>query len=176
MLNHFETTARIYIVQLIYPRSLLDKASVFPNSILFTPVLFSQVGCGCGFLSMLAADAEAARVIAIESSAIAKIAQQIVADNQLDNVVTIIRGKVEEVELPEGIKEVDIIIAEWVGHGLFIKNKLASLIFAREKWLAPDGHVFPDRCRLFIGGAEGALWREERYGFWNQVCCVHIAF
>ena len=119
---------------------------------------------------MLAADAEAARVIAIESSAIAKIAQQIVADNQLDNVVTIIRGKVEEVELPDGIQEVDIIIAEWVGHGLFSKNKLASLIFARDKWLAPDGLVFPDRCRLFIGGAEGALWREDRFGFWKQVC------
>ena len=50
--------------------------------------LFSQVGCGCGFLSMLAADAEASRVIGIESSAIAKIAQQIVADNQLDQVVS----------------------------------------------------------------------------------------
>ena len=121
---------------------------------------------------MLAADAEARRVIAIENSAFAKIAQQIVADNQLDNVVTIIRGKVEEVELPEEIKEVDIIIAEWVGHGLFPKNKLASLIFARDKWLAADGLVFPDRCRLFIGGAEGALWREERYGFWNQVFFV----
>ena len=121
---------------------------------------------------MLAADAEARRVIAIENSAFAKIAQQIVADNQLDNVVTIIRGKVEEVELPEEVKEVDIIIAEWVGHGLFPKNKLASLIFARDKWLAADGLVFPDRCRLFIGGAEGALWREERYGFWNQVFFV----
>ena len=141
---------------------------LWPRS--FSDILFSQVGCGCGFLSMLAADAEASRVIGIESSAIAKIAQQIVADNQLDNVVTIIRGKVEEVELPEDINEVDIIIAEWVGHGLFPKNKLASLIFARDKWLAPDGLVFPDRCRLFIGGAEGALWREQRYGFWNQVC------
>ena len=42
------------------------------------------------------------------------------------------------------MKEVDFIMAEWVGHGLFIKNKLASLIFAREKWLSPNGLVFPD--------------------------------
>ena len=118
---------------------------------------------------MLAADAEAARVIAIESSAIAKIAQQIVVDNQLDQVVTVLQAEVEVVELPFGIKEVDVIISEWVGHGLFRKNKLASLIFARDKWLAPNGLIFPDRVRLFIGGAEGALWREERYGFWNQV-------
>ena len=66
--------------------------------VLLVRQFFSQVGCGCGFLSMLAADAEARQVIAIESSAFAKIAQQIVADNQLDNVVTIIRGKVEEVQ------------------------------------------------------------------------------
>ena len=118
---------------------------------------------------MLAADAEASRVIAVESSAIAKIAQQIVADNQLDNVITVLRGKVEEVELPDGIKQVDIIISEWVGNGLFSKNKLASLIFARDKWLTPNGLVFPNRCRMFIGGAEGALWREERYRFWDQV-------
>ena len=112
---------------------------------------------------MLAADAEARRVIAIESSAFAKIAQQIVADNQLDNVVTIIRGKVKEVELPEDIKEVDIIIAEWVNHGRFPKNKLASLIFARYKWLALDirkslgsaglchAALLP-RCKLQLGG------------------------
>ena len=125
---------------------------------------------------MLAADAEAARVIAIESSAIAKNAQQIVVENQLDQVVTILRGEVDGVELPFGIKEVDVIISEWVGHGLFSKNKLASLIFARDKWLAPNGLIFPDRVRLFIGGAEGALWREERYGFWNQVqlSCVFV--
>ena len=78
-------------------------------------------------------------------------------------------AEVEEVELPFGIKEVDVIISEWVGHGLFSKNRLASLIFARNKWLAPNGLIFPDRVRLFIGGAEGALWREERYGFWDQV-------
>ena len=53
--------------------------------------------------------AEAARVIAIEKSAIAKIAQQIVVDNQLDQVVTVLRAEVEEVELPFGIKEVDVI-------------------------------------------------------------------
>ena len=82
---------------------------------------------------MLAAAAEAARVIAIEKSAIAKIAQQIVVDNQLDQVVTVLRAEVEEVELPFGIKEVDVIISEWVGHGLFSKNRLASPIFALNK-------------------------------------------
>jgi len=145
------------------------QAAILDNSHLFRGKVVLEVGCGCGLLSMLAADAEAARVIAIEKSAIAKIAQQIVVDNQLDQVVTVLRAEVEEVELPFGIKEVDVIISEWVGHGLFSKNRLASLIFARNKWLAPNGLVFPDRVRLFIGGAEGALWREERYGFWNQV-------
>merc|ERR1712013_122725 len=144
------------------------QAAILDNSHLFRGKVVLEVGCGCGLLSMLAADAEAARVIAIEKSAIAKIAQQIVVDNQLE-VVTVLRGEVEEVELPFGIKEVDVIISEWVGHGLFSKNRLASVIFARNKWLAPKGLVFPDRVRLFIGGAEGALWREERYGFWNQV-------
>lgn len=44
--------------------------------------------------------AGARHVYGIERSAIAEQAQQIVADNSYQNKVTIIRGKVEEVELP----------------------------------------------------------------------------
>ena len=38
------------------------------------------------------------------------------------------------------MKEVDFIMAEWVGHGLFIKNKLPFLFHAREKWLGVRHH------------------------------------
>ena len=44
--------------------------------------------------------AGAAHVYGVEMSAIADQAREIVADNGLDNIVTIIKGKVEDVELP----------------------------------------------------------------------------
>lgn len=48
-------------------------------------------------------------------------------------VVTIIKGKVEEVELP--VERVDIIISEWMGYCLFYESMLNTVIYARDKWL-----------------------------------------
>lgn len=51
----------------------------------------------------------------------------------IQNVITIIEGKVEEVELP--VEKVDIIISEWMGYFLFYESMLDTVIFARDKWL-----------------------------------------
>ena len=48
----------------------------------------------------------------------------------------LVRGKVEEVELPDGVEKVDIIISEWMGYCLFYESMLKTVIFARDKWLA----------------------------------------
>lgn len=45
------------------------------------------------------------------------------------------RGKVEEVELPDGIEKVDIIISEWMGYCLFYESMLKTVLYARDKWL-----------------------------------------
>ena len=49
------------------------------------------------------------------------------------SVITIFKGKVEEVELP--VEKVDIIISEWMGYSLFYESMLNTVIFARDKWL-----------------------------------------
>lgn len=74
-----------------------------------------DVGCGTGILSMFAANAGAAKVIGIEYSNIVEYAKTIVDINNLSDKVTIVKGKVEEVSLPDGIDKVDIIISEWMG-------------------------------------------------------------
>jgi len=50
-------------------------------------------------------------------------------------VVTLVRGKVEEVQLPDGIENVDIIVSEWMGYCLFYESMLNTVIYARDKWL-----------------------------------------
>ena len=47
--------------------------------------------------------------------------------------MTIIKGKVEEVDLP--VEGVDIIISEWMGYCLFYESMLNTVIYARDKWL-----------------------------------------
>ena len=50
--------------------------------------------------------------------------------------LVVIKGKVEEVELP--VEKVDIIISEWMGYCLFYESMLNTVIYARDKWLVCD--------------------------------------
>ena len=52
-------------------------------------------------------------------------------------VITLIQGKVEEVQLP--VSEVDVIVSEWMGYCLFYESMLDTVIFARDKWLVRGG-------------------------------------
>ena len=58
-------------------------------------------------------------------------------------VITLIQGKVEEVELP--VDEVDIIVSEWMGYCLFYESMLDTVIFARDKWLVRGGRGGEDQ-------------------------------
>ena len=48
-------------------------------------------------------------------------------------VVTMICGKVEDVQLP--VEKVDVIVSEWMGYCLFYESMLDTVLFARDKWL-----------------------------------------
>jgi 2-polyprenyl-3-methyl-5-hydroxy-6-metoxy-1,4-benzoquinol methylase len=62
-----------------------------------------DVGCGTGILSMFAAKAGARKVYAVDMSSIAQAAQQIVKDNGFGDVIEVIQGKMEDLELPEKV-------------------------------------------------------------------------
>ena len=55
---------------------------------------------------MFAAKAGAKKVIGIDCSNIIDRARQIVKQNDLDDIITLIKGKVEEVSLPDNIQQV----------------------------------------------------------------------
>jgi len=48
-------------------------------------------------------------------------------------VITLIQGKIEEVQLP--VEQVDVIISEWMGYCLFYESMLSTVLCARDKWL-----------------------------------------
>uniref|UniRef100_A0A8D0GWU0 Protein arginine methyltransferase 1 n=1 Tax=Sphenodon punctatus TaxID=8508 RepID=A0A8D0GWU0_SPHPU len=98
---------------------------------------------------------------------ISDYAVKIVKANKLDHVVSIIKGKVEEVELP--VEKVDIIISEWMGYCLFYESMLNTVIYARDKWLTPDGLIFPDRATLYITAIEDRQYKDYKIHWWENV-------
>ena len=70
------------------------------------------------------------------------------AKNGLSEKITIIQGLIEQVELP--VEKVDIIISEWMGYFLLYESMLDCVIDARDKYLAPDGLLFPDKVNKWI--------------------------
>merc|ERR1712154_690475 len=87
----------------------------------------------------------------------------------LSDKVEILRGKVEEISLPEGIEKVDIIISEWMGYCLFYESMLDTVLFARDKWLRPGGLMFPDRATLYVTAIEDRQYKEDKIHWWDDV-------
>merc|ERR1712061_359993 len=118
---------------------------------------------------MFAAKAGATKVIGVDMSSIVEYARKIVEANNLSDKVEIIRGKVEEITLPGGIEKVDIIISEWMGYCLFYESMLDTVLFARDKWLKPNGLMFPDRATLYVCGIEDRQYKDDKIHWWDEV-------
>ncbi len=94
---------------------------------------------------------------------------KIVEANGLSDTITLIKGKIEEISLPDGIDKVDIIISEWMGYFLLYESMLDTVLFARDKWLAPGGMIFPDKATIYICAIEDEEYRTNKIEFWDNV-------
>lgn len=145
------------------------RDSIVMNKHVFKDKVVLDVGCGTGILCLFAAKAGAKKVIGIDCSEIVHQAREIVKDNGFENVITLLKGKVEDVVLPDGIEKVDIIISEWMGYALFYESMLSTVLVARDKWLAPGGMIFPDKSQLYVVGLEDADYKDQKLNFWDDV-------
>lgn len=140
---------------------------IYQNSFLFKNKVVLDVGAGTGILSLFCAKAGAKHVYAIECSHMADMAKEIVETNGFSNVITVLKGKVEEIELP--VPHVDIIISEWMGYFLLFENMLNTVLYARDKWLIKDGIILPDKASLYLTAIEDAEYKDDKIEFWNNV-------
>ncbi|XP_050128362.1 probable protein arginine N-methyltransferase 1.2 isoform X1 [Malus sylvestris] len=140
---------------------------IYQNKFLIKDKIVLDVGAGTGILSLFCAKAGAKHVYAVECSDMADMAKEIVETNGYSNLITVLKGKIEEIELP--VPKVDIIISEWMGYFLLFENMLNTVLYARDKWLVDDGILLPDKASLFLTAIEDAEYKEDKIEFWNNV-------
>ncbi|KAL7528686.1 hypothetical protein ACHAXR_002569 [Thalassiosira sp. AJA248-18] len=149
-------------------RTRTYQMAILNNKHLFEGKIVLDVGCGTGILSMFAVQAGASHVYAVDCSSIIEQASRIVKDNGMADKITLIQGKMEEIELP--VPQVDIIVSEWMGYFLLYESMLNTVLYARDKWLKPDdGIVFPDKAVMYLCAVEDEQMKYERIEFWENV-------
>ncbi|CCU97870.1 unnamed protein product [Malassezia sympodialis ATCC 42132] len=151
-------------------RTLSYRQAIQNNPHLFKDKVVLDVGCGTGILCMFAAKAGAKKVIGVDMSNIIDQAKVIVKANRLDHIITLVKGKLEEVDLglgPNG--QVDIIVSEWMGYFLLYESMLDTVLLARDKYLKPGGIMMPDRATLYLSAIEDQEYKEEKIDFWDDV-------
>ncbi|KAG8860892.1 hypothetical protein FRB96_003627 [Tulasnella sp. 330] len=161
---------------------------VMSNPAIFRDAVVMDVGCGTGILSLFAARAGARRVFAVDASNVVEKARQNVKENNFENIITVIRAKVEDLDgLPDGVPYVDVIISEWMGYCCIYESMLDSVLIARDKFLRKDGTVVagedesdegetkgqglmvPSQCRMEMGLGDVKDILRERITFWDDV-------
>ena len=109
-----------------------------------------------------AVKAGAKHVVGVDMSTIIEKAREIVAVNGMKDKITLLQGKMEEVDLP--FPKVDIIISEWMGYFLLYESMLDTVLYARDRYLVKGGLIFPDRATIYMAGIEDGDYKEEKIG------------
>ena len=119
-----------------------------------------EIGCGSGILSIFAARAGARRVVAIEESEIASLAERMFRANGCEGIIELRRANSRDVELDE---PADLLIHEILGVDPFNENLLPSVLDARERLLRPGGRLLPWRIQVCCLGTELPAYRDKAY-------------
>src|ERR1700704_416640 len=102
----------------------------------------AEIGCGPAVFALLACQAGAKRVYAIETQDVIEVAGQIAAANGFANQIQFFQNDSRKVELPE---RVDVIVSDIRGVLPLFDGALASLQDARRRFLNPNGVMIPRR-------------------------------
>lgn len=67
------------------------------------------------------------------------------------------------------VPQVDIIVSEWMGYCLLFEAMLDSVIWARDRYLAPGGLMVPSHATLRIAPLSDPDFIASHVSFWNDV-------
>jgi type I protein arginine methyltransferase len=150
-----------------YVRTGTYQKAMYNNSIDFEGKVVLDVGTGTGVLAFFALQAGAAKVYAVDASDAVIVAEKLAKANGYGDKVVVVKGKIEEIELPE---KVDIIVSEPIGFLLVHERMLESYVTARDRFLKPGGLMMPTTGSIVLCPfSDDTLFREHcsRAAFWE---------
>ena len=117
------------------------KAAVKPDSIVL------DIGAATGIHALLACKFGARHVYAIESNDAIHLARELAAENGFTDRITFYHDISTAITLPE---KADVIVSDLRGQLPLFGQHIASIVDARERHLAPDGVLIPQRDKLSV--------------------------
>lgn len=151
-----------------YARTSAYQDAFLNNSIDFTDKVVLDVGTGTGILAFFAIQSGASFVYAVDASDSIEIASRLANSNGMEDKIKFIKGKIEDITLP---MKVDIIVSEPIGFLLVHERMLESYVYARDKFLKPDGLMMPSLGSIIIAPiSDEPIWKEQstKAEFWKN--------
>ena len=68
----------------------------------------------------------------------------------------------------------DVIVSEWMGYLLIYESMLRSVIVARDRFLKPDGHMFPSHAKLYLAPYSDKDYFDSYVNYWDDVYGVNM--
>jgi len=122
-----------------------------------------DLACGTGILGLMACEAGASRVYAIDDSGMIEIARAVARHNGLDGRITHFFGHSAMTSLPE---RADVLVFDQIGRLGFDAGLMEMAADARRRLLKPDARIVPAAVTLEIALAASPTVR-ERVEFWK---------
>ncbi|XP_008545663.1 protein arginine N-methyltransferase 6 [Microplitis demolitor] len=152
------------------PRMTTYKNAILNNKELFLNKIVMDIGAGTGILSIFCAQAGAAKVYSVEASKLSQLIEKVVEENGYKNVVKVIAHKLEDIK-SEIDEKVDIIVSEWMGFYLVHEGMLDTILKARDRYLKPNGTLFPCIAKLYAAPCQVP----DLFEFWDNVYGVKMS-
>jgi protein arginine N-methyltransferase 1 len=124
-----------------------------------------DVGAGTGIMTLLACQAGARRVYAVEPSDVVQLLVQGARDNGYEERVVVLQRRSTDVTLPE---RADVLVSDLRGvlppHG----THFADVIDARSRLLAPGARLLPARDTMWLAVASAPETFHQRRAVWKD--------
>lgn len=134
------------------------------GEVVWPGAIVADIGSGSGILGLLACEAGAARVYSIEQGGIIELARAVSKANGFADRQRFVAGLSTLIELPE---QVDVLVADQIGHFGFEAGLFEYCADARRRFLKRGGVMIPSSIELRVAAVE-ATTLFDRIQFWSR--------